>query len=94
MVEIPPGDPKEHDEPVHDLLWHMRPVKFQQKEFSTCLVDAFCSAMHDFGCESEVVALRTNLEFSRLCAGNKNIWGDFANLVNNTLNRRDFSYSK
>ena len=82
LVEIPPGDPKQQEQPTPDLLWHMCPIKYLQREFSTCLLDAFCSAMHDFGCMLVVVALRPYLKSEWLSAGNKNVWGDFSNQVN------------
>jgi hypothetical protein len=83
LVEIPPGDSREeNDKPPPFLLLYMRPAKFQQKNNSTCLVDAFSSAVHEFGCTNEVEALRKQEASSSLSAANKNIWGDFANLVN------------
>jgi hypothetical protein len=83
LVEIPPGDSKPDDQqPPPYLMLYMRPAKFQQKENSTCLVDAFSSAMEAFGCHDPVVELRKQEEKAALSAANKNIWGDFANLVN------------
>jgi hypothetical protein len=83
LVEIPPGDPRPQDEqPAPYLLLYMRPSVFQQKDNSTCLVDAFCSAAHAFGCVFETSELRKKEQKSSLSAANKDLWGDFANLVN------------
>jgi hypothetical protein len=60
----------------------MRPSVFQQEDNSTCLVDAFCSAAHAFGCVFETSELRKKEQKSSLSAANKDLWGDFANLVN------------
>jgi hypothetical protein len=84
LVVIPPGDskPEDYQQPAPYLMMYMRRAKFQQNENSTCLVDSFCSAMHEFGCPQVVANLRQQEEKVALSAGNKNIWGDFANLVN------------
>ena len=83
LVEIPPGDSQPvSKKPAPGLMMYLRPARFQQKDNSTCLVDAFCSAMYDFGCTTAVADLRLHNDTAALSAANKNIWGDFANLVN------------
>ena len=83
LVEIPPGDSRSEDkQPAPYLLFYMRPSVFQQKDNSTCLVDAFCSAAHAFGCVFETSELRNKEQKSSLNSSNKDLWRDFANLVN------------
>jgi hypothetical protein len=82
LIPVPPGDAKEQDVPSDELVYFMRATKFLQKGASTCLLDAFCSAMHEFGCVRQVEELRKNPLRNEVSAANKNIWGDLVRLVN------------
>jgi hypothetical protein len=76
------GDAKAQDPPSPQLVHFMCPSKFQQRGSSTCLIDAFCSAMDEFGCGCLVEELRVNPLSNQISAANKNIWGDFVRLIN------------
>ena len=82
LIPVPPGDAKNHVLPSPQLVHFMRASKYQQRGSSTCLIDAFCSAMHEFGCVRLVEELRANPLSNQVSAANKNIWGDFVRLVN------------
>jgi hypothetical protein len=60
LIPVPPGDAKAQDPPSPQLVHFMRPSKFQQRGSSTCLIDAFFSAMDEFGCGHLVEELRVN----------------------------------
>ena len=82
LIPVPPGDAKQQDKPADCLVLFLRPCKYQQKQHSTCLIDAFCSAIIAFGCSAEVIALREDPECQMLSAACKNIWDVFGKLVN------------
>jgi hypothetical protein len=82
LIHVPPGDGKEQEVHWDRLVYFMRSTKFPQKGASTCLMDAFCSAMHEFGCVCQVKELQKNPLCNKVSAANKNIWGDFVRLVN------------
>ncbi len=73
LIPVPPGDAKEQDLPHNELVYFMRATKYLQKGASTCLLDAFCSAMHEFGCVRQVEELRKNPLRNEVSAANKNI---------------------
>jgi hypothetical protein len=82
LVKIPPGDSTVRGQPDDTLLFYMRLSKYQQKDKSTCLIDAFCSAIHEFGCMRQVEELRLHQDSHNLSEANKNLWGSFVTLVN------------
>jgi hypothetical protein len=82
MIPVPPGDAKEQDLPRNELIYFMCATKFLQKGASTCLLDASCSAMHEFGCVRQIEQLRKNPLGNRVSAANQNIWSDLVGLVN------------
>jgi hypothetical protein len=82
LIPVPPGDAKQQDKPDECLVFFLRPCKYQQKQKSTCLIDAFCSAIVAFGCLSQVKALREDPECQLVSAACKNIWDVFGKLVN------------
>jgi hypothetical protein len=82
LIPVPPGDAKAQELPSPELVHFMRPSKFQQRVSPTCLLDAFCSAMHEFGCGRLVEELRVHPLSSQVSAANKNTWSDFVRLVN------------
>ena len=80
LIPVPPGDSLEQDRPQPHLVLQMRPTKYQQRNLSTCLLDAFCSAMFEFGCVNPVKALRDDPASGDIYPGNKDIWRDFIKL--------------
>ena len=82
LIPVPPGDPHVHDLPNQHLVLEGRPTKYQQRNETTCLIDAFCSAMYEFGCVHPVEKLRADPKSAVVSAGNQNIWRDFIQLVN------------
>jgi hypothetical protein len=82
FIPIPPGKSKTGALPPNELLHFMRRCKFQQGSNSTCLLDAFCSAMHDFGCTQQVYLLQTNQEAGGISQASKNAWSTFCRLSN------------
>jgi hypothetical protein len=82
LIPVPPSDTKTQDPPSPQLVHCIRPYKFLQRGSSTCLIDAFCSAMDEFGCGRLVEELRVHPLSNQVSAANKIIWGDFLRLIN------------
>ena len=82
LIPVPPGDTKQQDKPDECLVFFLRPCKYQQKKKSTCLIDAFCSAIVAFGCSLQVKALREDPDCQLVSAACLNIWDVFGKLVN------------
>jgi hypothetical protein len=82
LSPVPPGDAIAQDPPSPQLVHFMHPSKFQQRGSSTCLIDAFCSAIDEFGCGRLVEELQVNPLSNQISAANKNIWGDFVRPIN------------
>jgi hypothetical protein len=88
LITVPPGNSRDKLElPPKHLLEYMRRSKFQQGENSTCLFDAFCSAMYIFGCVPQVDNLRAavsseTIPGQSLSQANILVWGDFNMRVN------------
>jgi hypothetical protein len=88
LITVPPGNSRDKLElPPDHLVEYMRESKFQQGKNTTCLFDAFCSAMHMFGCDAQVDSLRTAVSNKTtpgklLSQANVLVWGDFNMLVN------------
>jgi hypothetical protein len=82
FITIPPGNANKATLPPDRLLCFMRRSIFQQGSGTTCLLDCFSSAMHDFGCVDNVLSLRRSPETNGLNQVNTNMWADFGNIVN------------
>jgi hypothetical protein len=82
FIPIPPGKSDKKSLPPNDLLLYMRKSAYQQGKNSTCLLDAFCSAFHAFGCSNIVERIRTDPKSKHLDQSNSFVWSDFCELVN------------
>jgi hypothetical protein len=82
FVTIPPGAATTKTIPASSLIHYMRRCKYQQGSKTTCLMDAYCSAMFDFGCMTQVMKLRTAPGVGDINQTSSTFWMDFGNLVN------------
>jgi hypothetical protein len=86
FVTIPPGVADSKAIPPSSLIHYMRRCKFQQGRSTRCLMDAFCSAMFDFGAMNQVMQIRKAPDFHCINQSNSTFWVNFVNLVNTNLN--------
>jgi hypothetical protein len=83
LISIPPGSSRlTANRPPNELLKFTKTSKYQQGQNSTCLFDAFCSAMHEFGCVQQVKTLRATPGSSSFNQSNRFVWKDFNQMVN------------
>jgi hypothetical protein len=88
FVTIPPGASiRAKTIPPLSLIHYMHWCKYQQGHSTTCLMDAFCSAMiFAFGGITQVVQLRIAPGANVINPTSSTFWMDFGNVVNRHFN--------